>query len=54
MTVVTTHYGNWSTHTGTLAEVMGAIQGKLKSQIVSGPYYDGNITGKTVAIEYGN
>lgn len=53
MAVVTTNYGNWTTHTGTLAEVMAAIKSKLKSQIVSGPYYDGNITGKTVAVEYG-
>lgn len=53
MAVVSTHYGNWTSHTGTLAEVMAAIKSKGKGQIVA-IYYDDSITGKTVAIEYGN
>lgn len=42
MVAATTNYGAWKTHTGTLAEVMGAIKGKSREYVVSFDYDEDN------------
>jgi len=44
MTVATTKYGSWVTHTGTLAEVAAALNvGNVKPQNIAAIFYDGSV-----------
>lgn len=44
MVVTTENYGTMVTHTGTRAEVMGAIKGKPPSDVIQIYYNGSNIT----------
>lgn len=48
MAVATVGYGNFTTHVGTLAEVMGALKGKSQDSVLAF-YYDAG-TSKTTAV----
>lgn len=51
MAVDTTKYGNYITHVGTLAEVMGALNGKNPSIIIS-VFYDSNTSKVNAIVKY--